>query len=167
MTTWRWRLEDWVVFPSDATERKWLVGSNTLTDAWMSALKISRITCTPTQCRQQSTDKEGDGPSHQCIVSTSSGQWQHAAFLRQAARPQLSAIIRDLSLHWRAVKIAGCRLRGQEIAAAEETSASGRSALFADVSKRFWLLYAMTSRVETCRCSPSPSSNYLQYTSNV
>lgn len=47
-------------------------------------------------------------------------------------RPQLSAIIRDLSLHCRVVKIAGCRLRGQEIVEAPaSTSGSSTSALFA------------------------------------
>jgi len=46
-------------------------------------------------------------------------------------RPQLSAIIRDLSLHCRAAKIAGCRLRGQEIAAATDADRLRLPPLFA------------------------------------
>jgi len=57
------------------------------------------------------------------------------------ARPQLSTIIRVLSPYCRAAKIAGCRLRGQEIMAAAVTTSGRVGAIVRqcqdDVSKRF------------------------------
>ena len=53
-----------------------------------------------------------------CCSSIPASWFCPASLLGQlVGRPQLSAIIRDLSLDCRAAKIAGCRLRGQEIAA--------------------------------------------------
>jgi len=60
---------------------------------------------------------------HSCVVVVRPARYVS----RLQCRLQLSTIIRDLSLHCRAAKIAGCRLRGQEIMAA---TTSGSASLF-------------------------------------
>jgi len=89
-------------------------------------LEISRITYTPIIVgrRIRKTTTTPGVRIHLLPSPLSDGRRIPVGPVRQvgrpAGRPQLSTIIRDLSRHCRAAKIAGCRLRGQEIAAASD-----------------------------------------------
>ena len=155
--------------------------------------KISRITCTPIvivwlirTTRRHGRQGRPIRLYRRCILllraparcsSIPASRFVHPAaqpdrsILWLPGRLQLSTIIRDLSLHCRAAKIAGCRLRGQEIVAATATdrvSLARRRRHCSLVARRCVktlltstpMTTCMTSRVETCRCSASPSSNY-------